>query len=95
MGIHNPPADWFKAPSGTERAWIGLALLWCIVLTLLASAVFSGIYADSATALFEAQVFAWHTVFWGFCFALLYGIGSQPYLWAGQKTPGTWEDAGN
>jgi hypothetical protein len=28
----------------------------------------------------------------GFCFALLYGIGSQPYLWAGQKTPGTWED---
>lgn len=34
MGISAPPADWFKAPSGTERAWIGLALLWCIVLTL-------------------------------------------------------------
>jgi len=34
MSIHTPPADWFKAPTGTERAWIGLALLWCIVLTL-------------------------------------------------------------
>ena len=43
-------------------------------------------------ALLEAQVWGWHTVFWGFCFALLYGVGSAPYLWAGQRTPGTWED---
>lgn len=63
-------------------------------MSLLASAIFSGIYADQATALFEAQVFAWHTVFWGFCFALLYGVGSKPYLWAGQKTPGSWDDLG-
>jgi cytochrome c oxidase subunit 2 len=34
MSIYNPPADWFKAPTGGERAWIGLALLWCVVLTL-------------------------------------------------------------
>lgn len=34
MSIHSPPADWFKAPTGGERAWIGLALLWCIVLTI-------------------------------------------------------------
>ena len=34
MGIQSPPVDWFKAPTGTERAWIGLAVLWCIVLTL-------------------------------------------------------------
>lgn len=34
MSIYNPPADWFKAPSSGERAWIGLALLWCVVLTL-------------------------------------------------------------
>jgi cytochrome c oxidase subunit 2 len=26
--------NWVKAPTGTERAWIGLALLWCVVLTL-------------------------------------------------------------
>lgn len=34
MSIHSPAAGWFKAPSGGERAWIGLALLWCVVLTL-------------------------------------------------------------
>jgi cytochrome c oxidase subunit II len=34
MGIQTPPADWCKAPTGTERAWIGLAILWCVVLTL-------------------------------------------------------------
>ena len=34
MSIHTPAADWFKAPTGTERAWIGLAFLWCLVLTV-------------------------------------------------------------
>ena len=34
MSIHTPARDWFKAPSGTERTWIGLALSWCVVLTL-------------------------------------------------------------
>lgn len=34
MSIHTPEANWFKAPSAGERAWIGLALLWCVVLTL-------------------------------------------------------------
>jgi cytochrome c oxidase subunit 2 len=32
MGIHPPPANWFHAPSGAERAWIGIALAWCLVL---------------------------------------------------------------
>lgn len=34
MSISTPAEGWFKAPSGGERAWIGLALLWCVVLTL-------------------------------------------------------------
>lgn len=34
MGIQAPASDWFKAPTGTERAWIGLAITWCVVLTL-------------------------------------------------------------
>ena len=34
MSIHVPEAGWFKAPSGGERIWIGLALLWCVVLSL-------------------------------------------------------------
>ena len=34
MSIECPEEGWFKAPTGGERAWIGLALLWCVVLTL-------------------------------------------------------------
>jgi cytochrome c oxidase subunit II len=34
MSVESPAADWFKAPSAGERAWIGLALLWCLVLTV-------------------------------------------------------------
>jgi cytochrome c oxidase subunit 2 len=34
MSIHTLPHGWFKAPTGTERTWIGLALIWCIVLTI-------------------------------------------------------------
>jgi cytochrome c oxidase subunit 2 len=32
MSIYNPPADWFKGPKGPERLWIGLALIWCMVM---------------------------------------------------------------
>ncbi|HSQ66866.1 MAG TPA: hypothetical protein VLM85_26785 [Polyangiaceae bacterium] len=34
MSIECPKEGWFKAPSGGERAWIGLALSWCVILTL-------------------------------------------------------------
>lgn len=34
MSIRPPATGWFKAPSGGERIWIGLALLWCVVLSL-------------------------------------------------------------
>ncbi|UCE86418.1 MAG: cytochrome C oxidase subunit II [Deltaproteobacteria bacterium] len=34
MSIYTPPADWFKAPTGGERLWVGLAVLWCIVMTI-------------------------------------------------------------
>ncbi len=30
-----PARGWFRAPSGHERTWIGLALCWCLVLTLM------------------------------------------------------------
>jgi cytochrome c oxidase subunit 2 len=29
-----PVVGWFRAPSGAERRWIGLALLWCLVMTI-------------------------------------------------------------
>ncbi len=34
MSINVPAKDWFKAPSGFERVWIGLALMWCLVMFL-------------------------------------------------------------
>ena len=30
-----PAPDWFKAPDGNERIWIGLALCWCMVMSLM------------------------------------------------------------
>jgi cytochrome c oxidase subunit II len=33
MSIHNPTGNWIKAPHGFERIWIGIALLWCLVLS--------------------------------------------------------------
>ena len=32
MSIHVPPKDWFKAPAGAERTWIGIALVWCLIM---------------------------------------------------------------
>lgn len=32
MTIHSPPKDWFKWPHGHERLWIGLALVWCLIM---------------------------------------------------------------
>lgn len=34
MSIQSPSADWFHAPTGAERAWIGVALVWCVILTI-------------------------------------------------------------
>ena len=34
MSIHIPAKDWFQPPSGAERVWIGLALVWCLVMFL-------------------------------------------------------------
>ncbi len=34
MSIHNPPAGWLKPPMGAERLWVGLALAWCIIMSI-------------------------------------------------------------
>lgn len=34
MSIHVPERGWFRAPSGGERVWIGLALCWCLVMSI-------------------------------------------------------------
>lgn len=35
MSIQSPSADWFKPPTGHERLWLGLAVSWCVVLSLM------------------------------------------------------------
>ena len=35
MSLAIPDRDWFKAPAGAEKLWIGLALLWCFVMSLM------------------------------------------------------------
>lgn len=85
------PFSRIRQPWGTTLAVVAV-IGWAAIIAWIAAVLFDTFFADHATALLEAQVWGWHTVFWGFCFALLYGVGSAPYLWAGQRTPGTWED---
>ncbi len=34
MSISNLPGGWIKPPTGDERLWVGLALIWCMVMTV-------------------------------------------------------------
>lgn len=35
MSIHPPEKGWFRPASAQERTWIGLAILWCLVLSAM------------------------------------------------------------
>lgn len=35
MSIHIPERGWFKAPTGAERTWVGIALIWCVIMFLM------------------------------------------------------------
>ena len=35
MALSIPARDWFKPAAGAEKLWIGLALLWCFVMSLM------------------------------------------------------------
>lgn len=35
MSLSIPEKNWFKAPAGAERMWIGLALIWCFIMSLM------------------------------------------------------------
>lgn len=34
MSIFNPIGNWYSTPKGGERMWIGLALTWCLVMSI-------------------------------------------------------------
>lgn len=79
-----------RQPWGTPVALLCM-LGWCFVLTLILMPLFRTLVAGDE-ALWQAQIMAWHTVFWGFAWVYCFGVGQTPYLWAGQKTPGVWDD---
>lgn len=35
MSLAIPDRGWFKAPAGAEKLWIGLALIWCFVMSVM------------------------------------------------------------
>jgi len=35
MSLNTPARDWYKAPEGAEKLWIGLALIWCLVMSVM------------------------------------------------------------
>ena len=35
MSLTAPPQGWLRAPEGGEKLWIGLALIWCMVMSLM------------------------------------------------------------
>jgi cytochrome c oxidase subunit 2 len=35
MSLAAPARGWYRAPEGAEKLWIGLALLWCLVMSVM------------------------------------------------------------
>jgi cytochrome c oxidase subunit II len=35
MSLAVPARDWYKPAAGAEKLWIGLALLWCFIMSLM------------------------------------------------------------
>jgi len=35
MSLAIPEKGWYKAPEGAEKLWIGVALLWCFVMSVM------------------------------------------------------------
>lgn len=35
MSVQSPPSGWFHWPQGHERLWIGLALIWCLIMSVM------------------------------------------------------------
>ena len=74
--------------------WGGiLACLACAALTTLVTAFLASLVGPVFTDMNEALTYGYMGTHWSFLVALLFNFGlDRPYLWAGQKTPGSWED---
>ena len=74
--------------------WGGLlACAFCLLATTLVTKGLFALVGPVFTDMNEALTYGYMGTHWSFVLALLFGFGlDQPYLWRGQKTPGSWED---
>lgn len=86
--LHNWPFTKVPMP------WGGLlACGACFVLIYIVTMILKGLIGPVFDDMNEALTYGYMGVCWSFVIPLLFGIGfEKPYLWVGQKTPGTWED---
>lgn len=86
--MHNWPFTKIPMP------WGGLlACVFCIALISIVTLTLKALIGPVFTDMNEALTYGYMGVNWSFVIPLIFGIGvSKPYLWTGQKTPGTWDD---
>lgn len=88
VSLHNWPFTKIRMPYGGI-----LASLFTMVLSVCITLLMRGLVGVLFTDIYEALTYGYMGVAWSFFIPLFFGIGFQkPYLWAGQKTPGMWED---
>jgi hypothetical protein len=86
--LQNWPFTKIAMPWGGLLASAATAVL-CIIITLVFIGLIGPVFADINSAL----TYGYMGVAWSFFIPLFFGIGfEEPYLWVGQKNPGTWED---
>lgn len=91
--VHCWPFSRLRQPWATPVAGVVVFAL-CALIAWLAIVLTQLLYPtlDYALVLWYAQVLAWQLVGWTFVFVYSFQAGMEPYLWVGQKTPGTWAD---
>ena len=86
--LHNWPFTKIPMPWGGFIASACAAVL-VIIMTLIIKGLIGPVFADMNSAM----TYGYMGVAWSFFIPLFFGIGfEKPYLWVGQKTPGTWDD---
>jgi hypothetical protein len=86
--LHNWPFTKIRMPWGGILAGAFTAVL-CIIVTVIMKGLIGPVFSDMNSAL----TYGYMGVAWSFFIPLFFGVGfEKPYLWVGQKTPGTWED---
>lgn len=86
--LHNWPFSCLSMPwGGILASLFCMAAAWAVTAGMLA--LIGNVFID----INEALTYGYMGVHWSFVMALLFGYGmDRPYLWKGQRTPGSWED---